>query len=82
MMAVERGRVVMIGRAGMALVRHSDGFAVMELFGDEVAVGEVLSHDWLEVGHGYAVRNNGERIQVMMQGSWGTAEAARRACSL
>jgi hypothetical protein len=65
---------------GMALVRHDDGYAVAELFGDDIERGDHLSGDWEALGS-EVVRNitQGGRIEVYLQGSWARAEAALRA---
>ncbi len=72
------GTVIFVSaNGGMAVVQHSDGFAVAEMLGDEVERGDSLVADWDALGSATVTnRTKGGRIEVYMQGSWGNREAA------
>ena len=72
------GQVIFVsGNQGMFVVQHDDGFAVIELLGDEGAleVGVAVSGDWSDSGSG-TIRANAESYDVFFQGSWGSRDTA------
>ncbi|MCW2246220.1 hypothetical protein M2352_001811 [Azospirillum fermentarium] len=76
------GAVIFISRnQGMVVVQHDDGFAVVELLGDEgeLEVGDRVSGDWDALG-GETIRASRlqRNMDVYMQGSWGFRDHAIR----
>jgi hypothetical protein len=72
------GQVVFVSRnQGMIVVRHEDGFAVVELLGSEgeLTVGDSVSGVWNALG-GEKIRAHGDSHDVYMQGNWGVLQAA------
>ena len=70
------GRVLFVsGNGGMVVVKHDDGYALIELLGDEgsLAIGDVCSADWDAVG-GEQIRAGNDSYDAYFQGSWGAAE--------
>jgi hypothetical protein len=64
---------------GMIVVRHDDGYALVELLGDEgaLAVGDAVSGDWDSRG-GERVYSRGRRYEAYFQGTWGSPDAPMR----
>jgi hypothetical protein len=72
------GQVVFVSRnGGMIVVHHDDGYAVVELLGDEgsLSVGEQVKGDWQALG-GEPLFAGGETLDAYFQGSWGSSDAA------
>jgi hypothetical protein len=67
------GQVIFVsGNGAMIVVSHDDGYALVEMIGDEgaLAVGDTCSADWDALG-GETIRSNGDRYDGYLQGSWG-----------
>jgi hypothetical protein len=67
------GRVAFTSRnGGMVVVQHADGFALIEMLGDEgeLQPGDDVTADWSELGGG-CVGKDGVGYDVYFQGSWG-----------
>jgi hypothetical protein len=65
---------------GMALIKHSDGYAVAELLYDEIVRGDELKGTWSELGSTRILnQTQGCRQDVYLQGSWASAQAALNA---
>ncbi len=80
-MSRTRGTVVHINaRRRKIVVQQPGGFTLVELFGDEVRRDEVLSHEWNDDSGKPATREGGERIDVLIQATWGNLAAAQAAC--
>jgi hypothetical protein len=76
-----KGTVIYINaQRRIIVVQQPGGFTLAELFGDKVQPGEVLSHEWDDDSGKPAIREGGERIDVLIQGTWGDLDAARAAC--
>ncbi len=78
---MESGSCVKIFHGGgMALIKHDDGFAVAELTGDEIELGDQLRGDWEELGE-TKIFNTTQNChqEVYFQGTWATAEYALNA---
>lgn len=72
------GQVILVSRnGGMIVVHHDDGFAVVELLGDEgtLSAGDVVKGDWDAEG-GEPLFVDGETLDAYFQGSWGNRQAA------
>jgi len=72
------GTVVFLSaNQSMVVVRHSDGYAVVELLGEAVEMGDQVAGDWEALG-GETIfnRTQGARLDVFMQGTWGSVEIA------
>lgn len=72
------GKVIYVSpNQGMIVVASDDGFAVVEMLGNEgqIEVGDVLRADWSELGRG-DIRRGAEVFDVYFQGAWATAQAA------
>jgi hypothetical protein len=70
------GRVAFTSRnGGMVVIQHSDGFALVELLGDEgeLQPGDDVIADWSELGGG-RVGKGGVGYDVYFQGSWGAPD--------
>lgn len=77
------GRVVFTSRNGaMIVVRHDDGYALVEMIGDEgsLSVGDTVSADWDALG-GEPIFCRGTRYDAYFQGSWGSPEPPVRMAS-
>lgn len=75
-----QGRVIFVSRnGGMLVVQHDDGFALVEMIGDEgsIAVGDEVSGDWDALG-GEPIRCGDDTYDAYFQGSWGTREIPTR----
>lgn len=61
----------------MIVVQHDDGYAVVELLGDEgsLSVGDRVKGDWDALG-GEPLFADGETLDACFQGSWGSRDAA------
>ena len=74
----EQGHVVYVSPSyGMLVVRHSGGFALVEMLGDEgsIEVGDSVSGRWDALG-GEPIFKSEEAYDAYFQGNWGTKEAA------
>lgn len=72
------GQVVFVSRnEGMIVVHHDDGYAVVELIGDEgsFSVGDRVEGDWDALG-GEPLFADGETLDAYFQGSWGSRDTA------
>ncbi|TGP30190.1 hypothetical protein EN828_28065 [Mesorhizobium sp. M2D.F.Ca.ET.185.01.1.1] len=72
------GQVVFVSRnSGMIVVHHVDGYAVVELIGDEgsLSVGDRVKGDWDALG-GEPLFANDHTLDAYFQGSWGSRDAA------
>jgi len=72
------GLVVFVSRSlGMLVVRHDQGFSVVELLGSEGEIerGDNLSGDWMALG-GETIFKDGEAYGAHLQGCWGNPNAA------
>lgn len=72
------GRVVFVTRSGgIVVVRHGDGYCLVEMLGNEgeLGVGDAVSGNWDEVG-GETVRRGSEKFDCYFQGTWGDLEGA------
>jgi hypothetical protein len=72
------GQVIFVSRnMGMLVVRHDDGFAVVELLGDEgeISVGDQVAGDWSALGD-EPLSSHGRTFDAYFQGNWGSKEAA------
>jgi hypothetical protein len=72
------GRVIFAWRnGGMIVVHHDDGYAVVELLGNEgtLSAGDVVKGDWDALG-GEPLLAGDETLDAYFQGSWGSPEAA------
>lgn len=72
------GEVIFVSRnGGMLVVHHDDGYAVVELLGNEgaVEIGDRVSGDWDAV-EGETPHTEQGRLDTYFQGSWGGREAA------
>ena len=70
------GRVIFVsGNGAMVVVKHNDGYALVEMIGDEgaLSVGDTCAADWAALG-GETIRSNGNRYDGYLQGSWGNRE--------
>ena len=73
-----QGQFVFVSRnQGMIVVRHDDGFAVVELLGSEgeFSKGDVVRGDWDALG-GEPIFECGDEHDAYYQGSWGSANQA------
>jgi hypothetical protein len=61
----------------MIVIRHSDGFAVVELLGSEgeFGVGDLVAGDWTALG-GEPIYKDRYPHDAYFQGSWGSAAQA------
>jgi hypothetical protein len=59
----------------MIVVRHDDGYTLVEMLGDEGAlvVGNTVSGDWDALG-GEPIYSQGRRYDAYFQGTWGSPE--------
>jgi hypothetical protein len=67
------GTIVFTSRNGaMVVVRHDDGYTLVEMLGDEgaLAVGDAVSGDWDALG-GEPIYSQGRRYEAYFQGTWG-----------
>lgn len=72
------GLVIFVSRnGGMIVVRHDDGYAVVELLGDEgsLSVGDRVKGDWNALG-GEPLFADGKTLDAYFQGNWGSRDAA------
>ena len=72
------GQVILVSKnGGMVVVHHDDGYAVVELLGDEgtVRVGDMVQGDWNALG-GEPLFADGETLDSYFQGNWGSRDAA------
>lgn len=72
------GQVAFVSRnGGMIVVRHDDGFAVVELLGSEgeFQVGDVVQGRWDELG-GEPIYKDRLRYDAFFQGSWASGAQA------
>lgn len=72
------GQVVFVSQnKAMVVVRHDDGFTVVELIGDEgsVAVGDRVAGDWAALGS-EPLRTASGVLDAYFQGCWGSGQAA------
>lgn len=72
------GHVVFVsGNRGMIVVRHDDGFAVVELLGSEgeFSIGDSVRGDWDALG-GEPIYKQGEEHDAYFQGTWGSRDHA------
>ena len=70
------GKVIFVSRNGaMIVVRHDNGYALVELLGDEglVELGERVSGDFSAEGSEPLSTPHG-RLDTVFQGSWGVKE--------
>jgi hypothetical protein len=63
----------------MVVVRHDDGYTLVELLGDEgaLAVGDAVSGDWDSLGD-EPVYSRGCRYEAYFQGTWGSPDPPMR----
>lgn len=72
------GHVIFVSaNQGMIVVRHDDGFALVELLGSEgeFAVGDSVRGDWDALG-GEPIIKDEEDHDAYFQGSWGSKSHA------
>lgn len=72
------GEVIFVSRnGGMIVVHHDDGYAVVELIGNEgsIAVGDRVRGDWDALG-GEPLWTEHGQLDAYVQGNWGGREAA------
>ena len=82
-MSRKKGTIVYINTQRlMIVVQQPGGFTLADVFGDELRLGEVLSHEWDADSGKPAIREGGGRIDVLIHGTWGNLEAARAACRI
>ena len=81
---MSKGRVVFVsGNGGMLVVQSDEGFALIELLGDEgqIETGDYVYGDWTALG-GEPIRRDGESFDAYFQGCWANpqipVEMARR----
>lgn len=70
------GQVIFVSpNGGMLVVRHEDGFALVEMIGDEgaISVGDDVRGDWDALG-GEPIRCRGHSYDAYFQGSWGVSD--------
>ena len=70
------GTIVFTSRnRGMIVVRHDDGYTLVEMLGDEGAlvVGDKVSGDWDALG-GELIYSQGRRYEAYFQGTWGSPD--------
>jgi hypothetical protein len=70
------GQVIFVsGNGAMVVVRHDDGYALVEMIGDEgaLAVGDTCSGDW-DASGGEPIRSGGNKYDAYFQGSWGSPD--------
>ncbi|WP_310541589.1 hypothetical protein [Phenylobacterium sp.] len=75
---MSEGQVVFVsGNQGMIVVRHSDGFAVVELLGSEgeFGISDVVTGDWNALGSEPIYRDR-RMYDAYFQGSWGSSAQA------
>jgi hypothetical protein len=60
---------------GMIVVRHGDGYTLVEMLGDEgaLAVGDAVLGDWDALG-GEPIYSRGRRYEAYFQGTWGSPD--------
>lgn len=60
---------------GMIVVRHGDGYTLVEMLGDEgaLAVGDAVLGDWDALG-GEPIYSQGRRYEAYFQGTWGSPD--------
>jgi hypothetical protein len=74
------GRVIFVSPTGaMLVVKHDDGYALVEMIGDEgaIAIGDTVRADWDALG-GEPIWCNGSTYDAYFQGSWGSPEPPLR----
>ena len=74
------GKVIFVSRNHSALVvRHDDGFAVVETLGreGEIGLGELVYGNWEAIGNKH-IKANGELFEVFIQGSCEPPRVCRR----
>ncbi|TIN02388.1 MAG: hypothetical protein E5Y34_07875 [Mesorhizobium sp.] len=72
------GQVIFVSRnAGIIVVQHDDGYAVVELIGDEgsLGIGDRVKGDWDALG-GEPLFAGDETLDAYFQGSWGSRDTA------
>ncbi len=77
---MSEGRVVFVSRNGaMLVVQHDEGFAVVEMLGDEgqIVVGDHVHGDWRAVAS-EPIRRDDEVFDAFFQGCWGDPQQAVR----
>lgn len=77
---MESGQVIFVSaNQGMIVVRHSGGFAVVELLGGEGEFerGDNVQGNWLALG-GEPIFKNKTRYSAYFQGDWATQSQAIR----
>lgn len=77
-MSIEPGQVIFVSRnGGMLVVRHDDGYAIVEMLGNEgeIEVGGQVRGDWNAVA-GEPIYANGHRYDAYFQGNWPRRDAA------
>jgi hypothetical protein len=70
------GHVVFASHNGaMLVVKHVDGYALVEMLGDEgaIAVGDAVSGDWDALG-GEPICCRGSRYDAFFQGTWASPD--------
>jgi hypothetical protein len=71
------GRIVFASQnSAMLVVRHEDGYALIEMLGDEGAIvlGDEVLGDWDALG-GEPIYCQGSRYDAYFQGTWGSPDA-------
>ena len=72
------GRVIFVSsNSAMLVVQHDDGFALVELIGDEgeVSTGDVVSGDWSAVAGEPLLLSDGRKLDAYFQGNWPSPDA-------
>lgn len=73
-----QGQVVFVSRnQGVIVIQHDDGFAVIELLGNEgeFQTGDVVKGDW-DASGGEPIFKDGGEFDAYVQGTWGSAARA------
>ena len=74
------GTVVFISRnGGMVVVRHDDGYALVEFLGQEgeLSIGDQVSGDWNSLG-GELIWSQGHQYEAYFQGTCGPLDTLLR----